>query len=294
MLRPFHILVTHGTDTLAWCQAYLSYALKGVDFNIAITGSQVPLQIGFGNSDAPLNLETAVRILGMAEPPNIMAVFNRGRDVFAGSLTKVHKWDADAFDGDRLLRLVDGNIEWQDRRIRIKPPSKNWDLYLVRTGGTIESQKGTDGLLVPTGNEVMGFIGGHLSSLMESTHSIDAFGLDSSDMTPKRWGKVGEAIAGIARRIQGQSCRVSLSSEFEGKVRLVYLDPWKTTADYLKDFEEAKGIVLCGLGGGNVNVDPESGGACCRPSLGRNSGESPWSLDLKLVRGERISSTTTG
>ncbi len=38
------ILITHGTDTMAWAFAYLRYALSGLPINLALTGSQLPLE----------------------------------------------------------------------------------------------------------------------------------------------------------------------------------------------------------------------------------------------------------
>ena len=37
------ILITHGTDTLAWTHAFVRYAIKNNKINIAITGSRMPL-----------------------------------------------------------------------------------------------------------------------------------------------------------------------------------------------------------------------------------------------------------
>lgn len=40
------ILITHGTDTLAWTHAAVRYAVKNNMVNIAITGSQIPMPDG--------------------------------------------------------------------------------------------------------------------------------------------------------------------------------------------------------------------------------------------------------
>ena len=40
------ILITHGTDTLAWTHAAVRYAVKNNMANIAITGSQIPMPDG--------------------------------------------------------------------------------------------------------------------------------------------------------------------------------------------------------------------------------------------------------
>lgn len=44
------ILITHGTDTLAWTHAAMRYAVKNIIVNIAIISSQIPMQDGVGAS----------------------------------------------------------------------------------------------------------------------------------------------------------------------------------------------------------------------------------------------------
>ncbi|MDL2323984.1 asparaginase [Ruminococcaceae bacterium OttesenSCG-928-A16] len=51
------IVVTHGTDTLAYTAAMLSYMLQGVPVPVVLTGSQLPM--GHPLTDAPENLHTA-------------------------------------------------------------------------------------------------------------------------------------------------------------------------------------------------------------------------------------------
>ena len=43
------ILITHGTDTLAWTHAAVRYAVKHNKVNIALTGSQIPMPDGVGD-----------------------------------------------------------------------------------------------------------------------------------------------------------------------------------------------------------------------------------------------------
>ncbi|WP_025026996.1 asparaginase [Caldalkalibacillus mannanilyticus] len=52
-------IITHGTDTMAYTSAALSYMLQDVDKPIVITGSQIP--IAFKKTDAKRNFSDAVR-----------------------------------------------------------------------------------------------------------------------------------------------------------------------------------------------------------------------------------------
>lgn len=49
MSTTFAILITHGTDTLAWTYAAVRYVVKNNIVNIAITGSQIPMPDGVGD-----------------------------------------------------------------------------------------------------------------------------------------------------------------------------------------------------------------------------------------------------
>lgn len=59
------VLITHGTDTLAYTAAALSFMLLNVDKPIVLTGSQLPL--GHPLSDAPVNFLEALSVLKTAE-----------------------------------------------------------------------------------------------------------------------------------------------------------------------------------------------------------------------------------
>ena len=59
------VLITHGTDTLAYTAAALSFMLLDVHKPIVLTGSQLPL--GHPLSDAPVNFLEALSVLKAAE-----------------------------------------------------------------------------------------------------------------------------------------------------------------------------------------------------------------------------------
>ena len=72
------IIVTHGTDTMAYTSSAVSFALgRGLNKPIVFTGSQLPL-VEFG-SDARFNLENSLKVVVEAIKENIaevMIVFN--------------------------------------------------------------------------------------------------------------------------------------------------------------------------------------------------------------------------
>lgn len=59
------VLITHGTDTLAYTAAALSFMLLDVKKPVVLTGSQLP--IGHPLSDAPVNFQEALAVLNAAQ-----------------------------------------------------------------------------------------------------------------------------------------------------------------------------------------------------------------------------------
>ena len=249
------VLVTHGTDTMAWGFAYLRYALKGLTANVAMTGSQTPLGGYFSGSDALGNLRTTVLLLNRLRPARLFAVFNEGRAVFSGRLTKYRKWDTDAFEGRVVASSAEGGL---------KTLGKNWvaipyadqrlqDLHIIRTGGTIESRReaGGNGALKPDGDFVWQFLSDTLGEHFERAHRHDLFALDSSNMSFKEWAQVARTIETIGA---GRA-----DTRFDATVKPVYCNPFFTTEDYRAQFAACGGgAILAGYGGGNANVHPTS------------------------------------
>lgn len=74
-------VISHGTDTMAYTAAALSYLIQGGDKPIVLTGAQKP--IGFDTTDSKVNLEDAFRCASSGHLPGVQIVFN-GR-VIAGT-----------------------------------------------------------------------------------------------------------------------------------------------------------------------------------------------------------------
>lgn len=245
------VLVTHGTDTMAWGLCYLRYALKDLTANVAVTGSQVPLEGYFSLSDALGNLKTSVYLLNRLRPAHLFAVFNNGQSVFSGRLNKYRKWDADAFEG-RLAASASADGMTSLRKDWVFIPRKGQrlqDLHLIRTGGTIESQRDGDELggLKPTGDFVWKYLNDSLSSLFVNPHRHDLFALDSSNMSYEHWAALALQIEkiGVAQA----------DTAFDPTVKPVIANPCFTTDDYAMQFGMCgRGAVFAGYGGGNANV----------------------------------------
>jgi L-asparaginase len=88
------IIVTHGTDTMAYTASALSFMLRGIDKPVTLTGSQIPF--GFPGSDAVSNLVLAVA----AVESGIRGVtVSFGRHVINGTrAVKTSSFEMDAFE----------------------------------------------------------------------------------------------------------------------------------------------------------------------------------------------------
>lgn len=68
------ILITHGTDTMAYTSGALSFMLQGLDKPVVLTGSQIP--ITHPQTDAHINLTTAVAAI-QAGLTGVLVAFDR-------------------------------------------------------------------------------------------------------------------------------------------------------------------------------------------------------------------------
>lgn len=87
-------IITHGTDTLAYTSAALSYMLQGLQKPVVITGSQVP--ISFKQTDAKKNLADAVRF-ACEDIGGVFVVFD-GRVIIGTRAVKMRTKSYDAFE----------------------------------------------------------------------------------------------------------------------------------------------------------------------------------------------------
>lgn len=119
-------VITHGTNTLGYTCAALSFALINNAKPVVLTGSQVP--IGVPGSDAKTNLDNAIRIACWNEEPiyGVVAVF--GSYIISGTrVKKSTEFDYDAFKSfntgsiGRIGRIIDIN------KTNLKAHNKYWN-----------------------------------------------------------------------------------------------------------------------------------------------------------------------
>lgn len=87
-------VITHGTDTLAYTSAALSYMLQGLDKPVVLTGSQVP--ISFKKTDAKKNVADAIRF-ACETIGGVFIVFD-GRVILGTRAVKMRTKSYDAFE----------------------------------------------------------------------------------------------------------------------------------------------------------------------------------------------------
>jgi L-asparaginase len=87
-------VITHGTDTLAYTSAALSYMLRGLRKPVVITGSQVP--ISFKKTDAKKNVADALRF-ACEDVGGVFVVFD-GRVIIGTRAVKMRTKSYDAFE----------------------------------------------------------------------------------------------------------------------------------------------------------------------------------------------------
>ncbi|WP_295775577.1 asparaginase [uncultured Limosilactobacillus sp.] len=96
------IVITHGTDTMAYTASMLSFMLQNIEIPVVITGSQVPINVVL--SDAQSNLRLAFAA-AMAGKPGIFVAFDR--KIMRGYRSvKVRTTDFDAFESVNVPPLA--------------------------------------------------------------------------------------------------------------------------------------------------------------------------------------------
>ncbi len=114
-------LVIHGTDTMAFTAAALSFMLEDLAKPVILTGSQIPLEET--RNDAQSNLITALMILGRHHRRlrEVMVYFDQ-RLLRGNRTTKVSVGSFTAFDSPNFAPLgrvgIDIDIDWE----RVLPP----------------------------------------------------------------------------------------------------------------------------------------------------------------------------
>ncbi|AEC51520.1 L-asparaginase [Pyrococcus sp. NA2] len=103
------IVVTHGTDTMAYTASMISFMLRNPPIPIVLTGSMLP--ITEENSDAPLNLYTAFKFVELGVR-GVYIAFN-GKVMLGTRTSKIRSMSFDAFESINyplVAKLTNGVI----------------------------------------------------------------------------------------------------------------------------------------------------------------------------------------
>lgn len=88
-------IITHGTDTMGYTAAGLSYLLHDLKKPVVLTGSQIPL--GMAETDAVRNLHDALTFASQTTVPGVFVVFN-GLVILGTRAIKTKTKSYDAFE----------------------------------------------------------------------------------------------------------------------------------------------------------------------------------------------------
>ncbi|MFN3509142.1 MAG: asparaginase domain-containing protein [Allorhizobium sp.] len=109
------VIITHGTDTMAFTGAALSQALAGEARRVILCGSMLPLG---HKGDAEGNLDLAISAAAAAEPGVLLAF--AGKLLTADGLVKHHSHEADAFRSQPQARPnTPQRRTFEDRKLSI-------------------------------------------------------------------------------------------------------------------------------------------------------------------------------
>lgn len=103
-------VVLHGTDTMAYTSAALSYALTDFPYPVVLTGSQLPL--GEVGSDAAANVTGALRAATSGRLEGVALFF--GHRLLAGNrASKCSSWDFEGFESPSAAPLAVTGAPWR-------------------------------------------------------------------------------------------------------------------------------------------------------------------------------------
>ena len=97
-------VLSHGTDTMAYTAAALSYLIQGGAKPVVLTGAQKP--IGFDTTDSRVNLLDSFICACREEMHGVMIVFN-GRVILGTRARKTHSKSFDAFSSINYPHIAD-------------------------------------------------------------------------------------------------------------------------------------------------------------------------------------------
>ena len=119
------IVITHGTDTMAYSAAAVAILIRNITKPVVFTGSQIPLKIF--SSDAQRNLIDSIRVAGETNIGESVIVFNSR--VYRGCRTiKLREHDLSAFETVDPFPLaeISRNIDIINPVIKTRQTNQAW------------------------------------------------------------------------------------------------------------------------------------------------------------------------
>lgn len=132
-------IVTHGTDTMAYTAAALSYLMQNLDKPVILTGSQKPISVPI--TDARKNLMDSLRFASKDGVRGVYLVFD-GKAILGTRARKIRSKSYSAFesinypvaafiDENRIIQYVDGEKETGELRFYDKLNPRVFVLKLI-------------------------------------------------------------------------------------------------------------------------------------------------------------------
>jgi len=101
------VVITHGTDTMAYTASMLTFMLQGIDVPVVLTGSQLPMDHPL--SDAPYNLHCALK-MAASGMPGVFIAFDR-KILLGCRSVKVRTTGFDAFESVKAPLVASVNSD---------------------------------------------------------------------------------------------------------------------------------------------------------------------------------------
>lgn len=140
------ILITHGTDTMAYTAAALSQMLENIDLPVVLTGSQLPIEAP--GTDAVQNLRAAV-FAALSGRPGVLVAFG-GKIMAGAACRKLYTENLVAFhpvNVPLLGELRGSNIHWWQEAMAPKDPFHLHDRLDTRVA-VLKLTPGIDGAIL--------------------------------------------------------------------------------------------------------------------------------------------------
>ncbi|MBR6120622.1 MAG: asparaginase [Oscillospiraceae bacterium] len=196
-------VITHGTDTMAYTAAALSYLIQRSPKPIILTGAQKPIESD--NTDSKINLEDAFRC-ACSPLRGVMVVFN-GKVILGTRARKTHSKSFRAFSSinyPELAYIQDGHV-----LPFIQPPCQDRPVFYDKLGERVALLK----MIPGTDSALLAWLLDHNDALI-----IESFGVGG--MPSYRGSEFYDLLAaGLAR---GKTVVMTTQVENEGSNLSVY------------------------------------------------------------------------